>query len=182
MRPDDLLGCYFDGDESAGGSGETASAAEETTDQGGDEEQNQPKTYDEKYVKALRGEAAQHRKELREAQARLKELETAQLSEAEKKDLRLKELEGEVSRLQKETRTAQVVAAAAAAGAVNPERVARLVDDDAEDVKKAVADLKKSDPYLFARPGGGSADGGAGGNGTTKLDMNSLIRRAAGRE
>lgn len=41
--------------------------------------------------------------------------------------------------------------------------------------------LKATAPELFRRPSGGSADGGAGTNQGPKLDMNTLIRRAAGR-
>lgn len=41
--------------------------------------------------------------------------------------------------------------------------------------------LKTLAPELFRKPGPGSADGGAGVNHGPKLDMNSIIRRAAGR-
>jgi hypothetical protein len=53
----------------------------------------QPKTFDETYVKQLRDEAAASRTGKTAAEARVRELEAAQLSEQEKKDLRLKELE-----------------------------------------------------------------------------------------
>lgn len=43
------------------------------------------------------------------------------------------------------------------------------------------AGLKSAAPELFRKPGPGSADGGAGVNHGPKLDMNSIIRRAAGR-
>ncbi len=41
--------------------------------------------------------------------------------------------------------------------------------------------LKQLAPELFRKPSAGSADGGAGTNQPPKLDMNTLIRRAAGR-
>ena len=41
--------------------------------------------------------------------------------------------------------------------------------------------LKQMAPELFRRPGPGSADGGAGVNTGPRLDMNAIIRRAAGR-
>jgi len=41
--------------------------------------------------------------------------------------------------------------------------------------------IKTAAPELFRRPGPGSADGGAGMNQVPKLDMNMIIRRAAGR-
>lgn len=138
------------------------------------------RTYTAAEVKALRDEAAAHRRKLRDAEARLKELDDAKLSEGEKLAARLKELEEQNARLARTTRLAEVKAAAAAAGAHNPAAVARLIDEDAEDVGKALESLRKSDAYLFARPGAGSADGGT--RGTPNLtDMNALIRRRAGR-
>lgn len=41
--------------------------------------------------------------------------------------------------------------------------------------------LKSAAPELFRKPGPGSADGGAGVNHTPRMDMNMIIRRAAGR-
>lgn len=41
--------------------------------------------------------------------------------------------------------------------------------------------LRKSAPELFRRPGVGSVDGGAGATSPARLDMNTMIRRAAGR-
>lgn len=43
------------------------------------------------------------------------------------------------------------------------------------------AGLKTAAPELFRKPGPGSADGGAGHNQTPRMDMNMIIRRAAGR-
>jgi myosin heavy subunit len=138
------------------------------------------KTFDEAYVRTLRGENAKTRTELKSALLRLKELEDAQLSDAEKREKRLKDLEAENADLRRTAREAQTRAAAASAGAVNPAAVARLIDEG-EDVEKAVTALKKSDPYLFHRPGAGSADGGAGGAAVRGQNFNDLIRRAAGR-
>ncbi len=41
--------------------------------------------------------------------------------------------------------------------------------------------IKQAAPELFRRAGAGSADGGAGNGQPPKLDMNTIIRRAAGR-
>lgn len=145
--------------------------------QGGEEQ----KTFDAAYVKQLRDEAAANRRKAADAEKKLKALEDEKLSDSEKREKRLKELETENVQLKQQSRRSDIVAAAAAAGAINPQRVARLIDDDAEDVTKAVAELKKSDAYLFGRPGGGGADGGAGGREAGSEDMNTLLRRAAGR-
>jgi hypothetical protein len=156
---------------------EQVSVTETTTEQ----TETGERTYDAGYVKALRTEAAANRAKAREAEARLKALEDAQLSEGEKKDRRLKELEDEVGTLRQQTRRAEVQAAAAKAGAVDADVVARLVEDDEADVQRAVHALKRDKPYLFNRPGAGSADGGAGGRAIDSPNMNDYIRRAAGR-
>ena len=41
--------------------------------------------------------------------------------------------------------------------------------------------LKQTAPELFRKPGAGSVDAGAGNRQPPALDMNSIIRRAAGR-
>jgi hypothetical protein len=58
--------------------------------------------------------------------------------------------------------------------------VALLVPSDAEDLAKAITEIKKARPHLFG--GSGSADGGAGGGGAAATGgMNDFIRRSAGR-
>lgn len=62
-----------------------------------------PKTFDEKYVKKLRAEAAKHRKEARDAQAKVKEFEDAGKSEKEK-------LEGRASTAEERATAAEATA------------------------------------------------------------------------
>ncbi len=82
-------------------------------------------------------------------------------------------------------------AAAAAAGAIYPEDIPRLVsgevefDDDGEptNADDLVEALKKSKPALFGTARPGSADGGArgGGDGGKVPTMDERLRQAAGR-
>jgi hypothetical protein len=142
------------------------------------------KTFDEAYVKELRDEAAKHRRDKAAVEAKLKAIEDAKLSEDEKRAKRMQELEAENARLLGETRRAAILAAAATAGAIVPEAVVGLVPADAEDVKQAVAAVKREYGDLFRKPVAGSADAGAGTGDQGKkpvTDMNMIIRRAAGR-
>jgi hypothetical protein len=142
------------------------------------------KTFDEAYVKELRDEAAKHRRDKAAVEAKLKAIEDAKLSEDEKRAKRMQELEAENARLLGETRRAAILAAAATAGAIVPEAVVGLVPADAEDVKQAVAAVKREYGDLFRKPVAGSADAGAGTGDQGKkpvTDMNTIIRRAAGR-
>lgn len=139
------------------------------------------KTYDAAYVAELRKEAAGHRKRAQDAEAKLKAKEDAELSETEKRERDLKDATKRAEEAEKRAHLAEVRAEAASAGAVDAADVARLIDPDVEDVRKAIADLKKAKPYLFTRPGAGSADGGAGGKPPAGNSMNDRIRAAAGR-
>lgn len=105
-------------------------------------------------------------------------------------------LSGEMETLRAELRverfTNAITSAATAAGALNPSRIARLLDiNDVADEKGNVRDagkliekLKQSDPYLFGKVVQGGGDGGAG-NGTNEgnqpTDMNAIMRREARR-
>lgn len=153
-------------DQAAGAGTQTAGTAEK---------------FDAAYVKSLRDEAAAHRKKLRETETRLKALEDEKLSDTEKRERDLKDAQERATAAEARAHLAEIKAAASAAGAVNPARVAQLIEPGTEDAEKAVAALKKSDPYLFNRPGAGSADGGAGGEPPKGRSMNDLIRQAAGR-
>jgi membrane protein involved in colicin uptake len=75
---------------------------------------------------------------------------------------------------------------AAELGAVDPGDVVRLVDFDEladpgneDEVKAEIAALLKAKPYL--KSGKVKTDGGASGGGSSKIDMNQVIRDAAGR-
>jgi hypothetical protein len=149
---------------------------------GGAGDAKNDKQYPESYVRELREEAAKHRREKAAIEAKLKALEDEKLSDTERREKRLKELEAENARLAGESRRAAILAQAAAAGAIVPEAIVGLVPADAEDVKAGVAAVKREYPQLFVKPSAGSADAGAG-NGKNKepVDMDTRIRRAAGR-
>jgi hypothetical protein len=180
-----IFGCFFDGDEGGGAGGGAGSpapgaAAEGAAGSGDGGTKPDGKTYDEKYVKSIRDEAAKARTELRTAAAELKKLQDAQLSDSEKLQARVKELEENTSKAEARARLAEAKAAAAEAGAQNATAVAKLLEPD-EDIDKGVARIKKEVPALFTKQTG-SADGGAGG-GTPRTgpSMNDFIRRSAGR-
>lgn len=151
----------------------------------------EPKTFDEQYVKDLRAEAARHRKEAADAKKRVGELETASLSETEK----LKK-EAEDGRNLAETATGKLrsanlrdaLAEKGFAGA-RAKAVARLLSgveyDDQDEPKNLDAALKTAETEYgdIAKPSGGgpSFDGGTRGGGAPPMDMNAAIRRAAGR-
>lgn len=178
-----LLGCYFAPDEGGGagegeGDGKPDDAAD--TDDTPESGKTDGKTFDASYVKSLRDEAAKARREKKDLETRLKALEDEKLTDSEKRERDLKEAQARAEAAEQRAHQAEVRAVAAEAGAVNPNQVARLIDPDVTDVSKAVAALKRSDPYLFTRPGAGSADGGAGGA-PRGGNVNDAIRRMAGR-
>jgi hypothetical protein len=123
--------------------------------------------------------------------------ETAKLSETEKLQNRIKELEAKESHLTTRERSIAVrdglttAAAAEKLGLVaSSATVLRLIDLDSVEFDAAgtptnlgglLKQLAKDEPALFEqRRRAGSADGGTGGD-RAPLNMNDLIRRAAGR-
>lgn len=122
--------------------------------------------------------------DLRKAAGRLAEMEKSQLSEKERLERELSETKARESALASQVRLHQAQSAAAKAGALYPDLVAAKIPPEAigneKQLDAAIADLKKQYPALFGR-GGGSADGGAGGNTPAGGGMNQFIRLAAGR-
>lgn len=165
--------------EGTGGATPGGSGSANTGSEGG-----QPQTFSEEYVKQLRAEAAKYRTEQNKTAARLKELEDAQLSEAEKQTKRIKDLEEQNTALMAGFRKSSIESAAAALGALVPSAITGMIPTDAEDVTAAVNAIKKQFPALFKPAIGGTADAGggtaAGGGKPTGNDMNSILRRAAG--
>lgn len=151
----------------------------------------EPRTFDEEYVKSLRAEAAKHRKDATDAKRRAEELENASLSETEK----LKKEAADGRQLAEtatgKLRTANLRDALAEKGfaGARAKAVARLlssVEYDAEDEPKNLdARLKAAEQEYgdIAKAGtnGTGFDGGPRGNGNQPQDMNQMIRRAAGR-
>ena len=132
-------------------------------------------------------------RELAKAQARIQELEQANMSEAEKRDRRLAELEAERATWDMERQSLTLRHAvwqeAVKAGAVYPDLVVQAIspaqvewgkDGSPSNVGKVVADARQAYPALF-RVTPGTADGGAGQGAAPAATMNDLIRRGAGR-
>lgn len=114
-----------------------------------DQTQNEPKTFDEGYVKELRQESANYRVKLREAEARLEQIGEKQ-NELKRKEYALE---------------------AKALGAVDTDTLLRLIDMDSETDKtphEVVSELLESKPFL---KGGsiGKASNPASGNGEAKI-------------
>lgn len=143
--------------------------------------------------RSARREAERARKAL---EKELADLRSQSMSDAEKAIAKAKE-DGRSEALTVANRrlvTAEVRVAAAGKLADPADAVRFLdleefkVDDDGEvDAKavgKAIDQLIKEKPYLAAGASRvqGSADGGARGNGSQGVDMNTLLRRAAGRQ
>lgn len=145
-------------------------------------------------------EAANYRRRMAAAEAKVKEFEDREKTEAEKAADRIKELEAEretLLRARQEATVGSVVASVAGELAfLDPTDAARYVnvsefvpDEDGKDVdrKKVRAALEAvvtSKPYLVGRrSANGSAGGGpgAGAGNDGSQDMNALIRRQAGR-
>lgn len=148
----------------------------------------EPDAYDPDYVRKLRAESAKHRREAREAQGRLAQLEGAQLSELQRAQKELsayqaKEVRWEAQR--RETALERLFTAARAqypellAGKVNPSDITLADDGTITGGDRIVAQFRKQYPGLF---GAGSGDGGAGrGAPVAGADFNTMIRQRAGR-
>jgi len=118
------------------------------------------KTYDESYVKELRGEAASYRKKLREVEKQVESLSKAQKEKEDSEKSDLERALSKVSELEKELETnrkamsdadikAKVLSEASKMNVVDPEAAYRLLDiEDEVDIKKSLSDLLKEKPYL----------------------------------
>lgn len=139
-----------------------------------------------------RKEAGKYRTERNGLKSKVTEMERAGETEAEKATRERQERDERLERLERENRDlkvgAVVQADATKAKAHNPARVWSLLQDKVEtdddgkptNVAALIADLKKSDPYLFQRTSGDAGDGkGEGSQPTT--DMNQQLRRMTGR-
>jgi len=146
-----------------------------------------------KTIARLNAEAKQHREAREAAEAKLREIEQAGMSDLEKARQQLAQEEArriELENKNQELRLSGAVRAAAVkAKAVDPDLVWRTIDLSKIDtdgdgqptnLDALMTETKKAYPVLFERATG-SADGGAqGGSGPTG-DMNELIRRGARR-
>jgi hypothetical protein len=145
-------------------------------------------------VAVLQRELAEARREAAKHRTDLRKVTDAQLSESERLQRRVTELEAEREAIATRDRERAIrlaaLEAAARLGFRDPDLAVRLVDpasvetkDDGtpRNVERLLAEVLARSPYL-GRPGA-SADFGGGqrGTGPSGTDMNSLIRRAAGR-
>jgi len=152
-----MLGCFFAEDEGGGGSGTGGGKGEGGQGgQGGVGAEDKPKSYDEAYVGGLRRENADHRTKLRETERRLKELEDAKLSDAEKLQKRAEDGEKTVTTLRTRVARAEVKVAAVDAKIIDPDAAYRLIKDEIEfdaegeptNVPALLEQLAKDKPYL----------------------------------
>lgn len=128
-----------------------------------------PKTFDEKYVTELREEAAGYRKQLRETQAALKELQT-QAGETPKLAEKLTALEAQLGEATRKAEAAERLATATRIGAkagVDADIIALLDLSklDLTDEKKALETLSR----LASKPAGSQARPGATGQSADDL-------------
>lgn len=138
-------------------------------------------------------EAAQ--RELDKLAKRVKAYEDKDKSESEKNAERIAELEREVETHRKAARTATLQVATTSAarklGFRDPDLASRLISDEVEftdsgeprNIDKLLTDLAKAHPYLLSGTTGGG-DAGLGPRGApagANDDINTMIRRAAGR-
>lgn len=123
------------------------------------EEATEAKTFDEAYVKQLRGESASYRVKLRESEEKLSTYESQLESQRE-------------SLLNR-----QVELAAKAAGAVDPQTITKLIDREAlekdelgfyQGVDEHIQQLVTDKPYLKQGSVGKSSNP-VGGNGSAKI-------------
>lgn len=122
----------------------------------------EPKTYDEAYVKQLRSEAAENRKARAAAEARLKELDDAKLSETEKLAQAAKEATARATAAEERVKAslgkAAVQVAAVKLQVVDPDVAYTLIqsklefdaDGNPTNTEALLAQLVKDKPYLLA--------------------------------
>lgn len=144
-------------------------------------------------AKKLRSEAKNLRTRLKEAETKLSAHEGEKLSETQKLQKKVEELTGISTKRDGALKTLLLQGAVAELkdqmGLRSTKSITRLIDSDALEfdldnmqvtgVDEELKRLKKDDPDLFIT---GGTDGGRGGTGrAASFDMNTAIRRQAGR-
>jgi len=167
--------------------GDTDAQEAATADQAQAQDQQQPELGD-----AGKAAIEREREARREAERQLKELQQQQAADkplSEQLAALQQELAAEKAQRQEQSLRLATVSTATRLGFRNPDVAYRLLDAKAiehgEDgtpanVEKLLTDIAKAEPYLLTANdfGGGQAGGTPGGYGN---DMNTIIRRAAGR-
>lgn len=140
---------------------------------------------DSETITKLRSEAAGYRTKLREAEARVKELEDAEKTDLEKAQSQVQDLNEQLTTMELRVRRSVVSAIAGDVGIVREARsdVAELLDwskiedpTDEKAVEKELRSLIKEKPYLTGGVAGGADGGAGGGKGSQTATMNDLIR------
>lgn len=140
-------------------------------------------------ARKLRSESRNLRQRLKAAEQELEQRRKAEETEQQRLERELTTAAAKVEQAEARVRELEVQSAATKLG-VRPEAadvVAALIDwtevdaTDSKDVERAIRAIVKERPFLSARPDGldGGQGRGAGAKGET--DMNTVIRRAAGR-
>ena len=150
-----------------------------------------PETVD---VAALQRELAEARREAAKHRTDLRKVTDAQLTETERLQRRVTELEAEREAITTRDRERAIrlaaLEAAARLGFRDPDLAVRLVDptsvelgDDGtpRNVERLLAEVLARSPYLARSGAAPDFGGGQRGTAPSGTDMNSLIRRAAGR-
>lgn len=140
-------------------------------------------------ARKLRSEAKNLRDRAKNAEAELEKLKAAQMSDSERRDRDLDSTRTEKQRLEKENRSLRVQVAAVKVGvrADAVDAAAALLDwdtvddpSDAKAIERALKALVKERPFLSGVTNAADA-GASGGEQANVVDMNQLLRRAAGR-
>jgi hypothetical protein len=140
----------------------------------------EPKVFDEDYVKNLRDESAGYRKRAREAEGELQKLKDAQLSETERAKKEAADALAKAQRLESDLKAQSVRAEIAVLGSglkiVDADAAYRLIDQAAiqfddtgrpSNVKALLDQLVKDKPYLIEKAGVTTPPNNPGRQGTT---------------
>jgi hypothetical protein len=144
----------------------------------------EPTTFDADYVKSLRAEAAKYRTEAKanaEAAARLREIEDAQKSEAQRAQEALAEAQREAETARLEALRLRVGVSAG----LPPEAISRLQgsteDEIAADAAKLAELLKPAAPPVAGKPSPTLQSGAVPPEAQTPTDLNEWMRRSLSR-
>jgi hypothetical protein len=202
FRPGVVAHCVSDGDEGEDSEGGTDGddsgddGAGDGDDDAGDGDGGLAKKFGAEaaeYIRGLRRENAQHRTKLRETEAKVKEYEDRDLTEAEKTAREIEELRAGQERAKEFLIRGEVKAQAAEIGIIDSDAAMRLLDRDGiavddegnvSGVKKALEALVEAKPYLKGEPkrqqSGADMSGGNNDN-RPGQDIERDIRAAFGR-
>jgi uncharacterized protein (DUF342 family) len=147
----------------AAADGQATTATPETTETTGQE----PKSFDAAYVQQLRNEAAKHRREVVQVAAKLKELEDASLTEAERTKKERDDAVAELARTKLDLLRARV-----AAKHNLPDVLANRLQGDDEQTMEA--DAKVLAKLVVPPASSGAAANGASGRGDRQLTRDQL--------